>query len=150
MTDNSSTTLGPRLGLIDGSVEANSRRFHVVLDSDAVVQLDDLVVVEQTLPNGASVSHFGIVVETTRIIEGARYASDTSHIDANVMPGETARLVEVQILRADPEMWMAPDPGMVVRRADGAAGGGAPRCRRTLPVRVFPPEKVVWLADGFG
>lgn len=110
-----------RVGLIDGSVEANSRRFHVVLDSDSVVQLDDLVVVEQALPDGSTVSHFGIVVETTRIIEGARYASDTGHIDAQVMPGETARLVEVQVLRTDPEMWMAPEPGMVVRRAEGAA-----------------------------
>ena len=90
--------------LVDGSVEATSRRFHVVLNSDAVVQLDDLIVVEQTLPGGSTVSHFGIVVETTRIIEGARYSSDTGHIDAQVMPGETARLVEVQVLRTDPEM----------------------------------------------
>lgn len=118
------TISGPahdRIGLVDGSIEADSRRFHVVLDDDAVVQLDDLVVVEQALPDGSTVSHYGIVVETRRHIEGARFASDTGHIDAQVMPGETARQVEVEILRADPEMWLAPEPSMVVRRATGRA-----------------------------
>ena len=111
---------GPRVGLVDGSLDANSRRFQVVLDSDAVIQLDDLLAVTQLLPDGRSVVHYGIVVETTRHIEGARFASDTAHIDEETMPGETARRVEVQILRADPEMWLSPDPGTVVRRATGA------------------------------
>jgi len=109
-----------RIGMIDGSIEANSRRFHVVLDADVVVQLDDLVAVAQVLPSGEEVVHYGIVVETTRHIEGARFASDTIHIGEETMPGETARRIEVQVLRTDPEMWLSPDPGMVVRQARGA------------------------------
>jgi len=106
-----------RIGMVDGSVDSNSRRFHVVLDADVVVQLDDLVAVTQELPSGGEVVHYGIVVETTRHIEGARFASDTIHIGEETMPGETARRVEVQVLRADPEMWLSPEPGMAVRRA---------------------------------
>ena len=109
-----------RIGLVDGSTDANSRRFRVVLDKHAVVQLDDLIAVTQSLPDGSEVVHYGIVVETTRHIEGAHYASDTAHIDERTMPGETARLVDVQVLRTDPELWLSPEPGMVVRRAMGA------------------------------
>ena len=108
-----------RVGLIDGSVEADSRRFAVVLDPDAVVQLDELLVTSQALPDGRTVAHYGIVVESRRHIEGASFASDTVRIDAQTMPGEAARRVDVQVLRTDPELWLAPEPGMVVRRAAG-------------------------------
>ncbi|MGH7921442.1 MAG: ATP-binding protein, partial [Candidatus Dormibacteraceae bacterium] len=69
-----------RLGLVDGSVEASTRRFSVVLDEGAVVQLDDLVATTQTLPDGRLVTHYGIVVEGTSSIEGAEVASDTGRI----------------------------------------------------------------------
>ena len=49
-----------RIGAVDGSTEAGTRRFHVVLDDDATVQLDDLVVCRQTLPDGSGeVAHYG-------------------------------------------------------------------------------------------
>ena len=44
-----------RIGAVDGSVEAGTRRFHVVLDDDATVQLDDLLVCRQDLPAGGEV-----------------------------------------------------------------------------------------------
>ncbi len=137
MTDDSTET--HRIGLVDGSTDANSRRFRVILDEDAVVQLDDLVAVRQELPDGRSISHYGIVVETMRHVEGAQYASDTIHIDARTMPGETARLVEVQVLRTDPELWLSPEPGMVVRRAVDAERSMAlfaDQMSRRLPVGV--------------
>jgi len=135
LTDEAAQT--HRIGLVDGSTDANSRRFRVVLDEDAVVQLDDLVAVTQPLPDGRSVSHYGIVVETTRHVEGAQYASDTMHIDARTMPGETARLIDVQVLRTDPELWLSPEPGMVVRRAVDAERNTAlftDQMSRRLPV----------------
>ena len=108
-----------RIGLVDGSLEADSRRFHVILDDDAVVQLDDLLVTSQALPDDRTVHHYGIVTESRRHLEGASFASDTARIDAATMPGEAARRVEVLVLRTVPEMWLAPEPGMVVRRAAG-------------------------------
>ncbi len=112
--------LGQRLGWVDGSLPANTRRFHVVLDDTAAPQLDDLVATSYQLPNGDTLVHYGIVVESSGIIEGAEMPSDTPRITgARTMPGVTSRRIEVQILRTVPEMWIAPDPGAEVHRAIG-------------------------------
>lgn len=109
------------LGLVDGSVPATTRRFHVVLAEDAVAQLDDLVSTTQRLPDGRELAHFGIVVEGSGQIEGATLPSDTERISAaHTMPGVTTRRIEVQILRTVPELWLAPGPGAAVHRAVGA------------------------------
>lgn len=108
------------VGLVDGALPASTRRFTVVLSDDAVVQLDDLLACRQELPDGRTVTHYGIVVEATRFIEGASFPSDTDRIArAMTMPGATARRVEVQILRTLPELWLAPEPGTAVHRATG-------------------------------
>ena len=109
------------LGLVDGAVPATTRRFTVILAEDAVVQLDDLVATTQVLPDGGTVTHYGIVVEAVRHIEGASFATDTTRIARDLtMPGETARRVDVQVLRTVPELWLAPEPGAEVIRAAGA------------------------------
>jgi DNA helicase HerA-like ATPase len=111
----------PVVGLVDGAVPSNTRRYTVVLAEAAVVQLDELLVTTSTLPDGNEVAHYGIVVEGTGYIEGASYASDTARIVRDqTMPGVEARRVEVQLLRTQPEMWVAPNAGAVVRRASGA------------------------------
>lgn len=112
----------PRVvGLVDGSVPATTRRFHVVLADDAVVQLDELVATMQQLPDGSELTHYGIVVEGTGEIEGAELPSDTHRIaEARTMPGVTSRHVEVQILRTVPEYWLPPAPGAEVVQATGS------------------------------
>ena len=124
MTD---TTLGlaggsPAIaGLVDGSTPATTRRFYTVLADDAVAQLDELVATTQTLPDGTSLTHYGIVVEGTSVIEGAELPSDTARISRDhTMPGITTRRVEVAILRTVPELWLAPAPGAAVVKATGA------------------------------
>src|SRR5207245_149062 len=105
------------IGLVDGSVAASTRRFHAVLDEDAVAQLDDLVATSQKLPDGTELTHYGIVVEGLGEIEGAELPSDTHRISAaRTMPGITSRRVEVQILRTVPELWLPPAPGAQVTR----------------------------------
>ena len=104
------------VGLVDGSVPASTRRFHVVLADDAVAQLDELVATTQTLPDGTPLTHYGIVVEGTGQIEGAELPSDTGRISRDhTMPGITIRRIEVEILRTVPELWLAPG----TRRARG-------------------------------
>ena len=62
-----------------------------MLDDNATVQLDDLVVMRQTLPAAREVAHYGIVVEQTGRIEGAELPSDTrAHREALTMPGRSA------------------------------------------------------------
>jgi uncharacterized protein len=112
--------LAGNVGLVDGSVPASTRRFQVVMADDAVAQLDDLVATTQTLPDGTSLTHYGIVVEGTGQIEGAELPSDTGRISRDhTMPGITTRRVEVEILRTVPELWLAPAPGAPVVRATG-------------------------------
>ncbi len=111
-----------RIGAVDGSVDAGTRRFHVVLDDDATVQLDDLIVCRQLLPDGSGeVAHYGIVVEQTGVLEGAQWPSDTRHVVDGTMPGEAVRRAEVLVLRTDPELWLAPNPGAEVHAATGDA-----------------------------
>ena len=43
--------------------------------------------------------------------------SDSMVIAAGEMPGELVRTAEVQVMRVDPERWVAPHPGQPVRRA---------------------------------
>ena len=107
------------IGYVDGSVEATTQRFDVVLDEDAVVELDDLIVCRQELPQGGGVlTHFGIVVEGVSSIEGAQIPSDTQRIyGTRTMPGQRIRKATVQILRTDPERWMPPQPGARVELA---------------------------------
>jgi hypothetical protein len=108
------------VGLVDGSVPASTRRFHVVLSDDSVLQLDELVASSHQLPDGKQVTHYGIVVEGTGQIEGAQLPSDTQRITADhTMPGITSRRVEIQILRTVPELWLPPEPGAEVVRAAG-------------------------------
>ncbi len=109
------------VGLVDGSVPASTRRFHVVLADDAVAQLDELVATTQTLPDGTDLTHYGIVVEGTGQIEGAELPSDTGRISRDhTMPGITTRRIEVEILRTVPELWLAPAPGAPVVKATEA------------------------------
>lgn len=110
------------IGCVDGASQATTRRFAVVLDDDAAVELDELVTCVQRLADGSGdVTHYGIVVEQRGVIEGAEMPSDTRHIARErTMPGQTVRAVDVQVLRTMPERWVAPEPGAAVRRALGA------------------------------
>jgi len=108
------------VGLVDGSQEANTSRMHVVLEEDATLQLDELVVMSQKLPDGSELKHYGIVVEARGHIEGAEISSDTRRITGTMtMPGTTTRTAELQVLRTVPEKWLPPAPGAVVRPARG-------------------------------
>jgi DNA helicase HerA-like ATPase len=108
------------VGLVDGSLPSSTRAFRVILNEDAVVSLDELVVTTQTLPGGGVFTHYGIVVEGYGEIEGADVASDTQRITGTrTMPGLTARTLDVQVLRTIPERWLPPAPGAVVARASG-------------------------------
>ena len=88
-----------RIGLVDGSVDSNSRTFHVVLDAATVIQLDELVAVSTELPDGRVVTHYGIVTELLSRFEGADLPSDTGRVIDRTLPAELVRRAEVRMLR---------------------------------------------------
>jgi DNA helicase HerA-like ATPase len=110
---------GTYLGYVDGSVDTSTQRFNVVLDDDAIAELDDIVVCRQQLPGGAGeLAHYGIIVEGAARIEGASLASDTQRIfGTRTMPGQAVRMATVQVLRMHPERWVPPSSGARVERA---------------------------------
>lgn len=108
-----------RIGLVDGSTDSDSRTFHVVLDPEAVVQLDDLVAVATDLPNGDQVTHYGIVTEMRSRLEGAEYPSDTARVADHTLPAEHVRRAEVRVLRVVPEYFVSPHAGSEAVRAVG-------------------------------
>jgi DNA helicase HerA-like ATPase len=114
-------TQNARVGFVDGSVSTTTQRYTVVLDEDALVQLDDVLVVNDELPGGrGALAHYGIVVEVAGLIEGASLSSDTQRIaGTRTMPGQRVSTVTVQALRTHPEIWVSPRPGAVVRPAVG-------------------------------
>ena len=108
------------LGVVDGTQECSSIGFTVVSRPEASIELDDLVAVDQILPDGEVLSHYGMVVGLDRAIEGTSWSSDTVRVTEQTMPGETVRRAEVRVLRPFPERWVAPEPAQEVRRAQGA------------------------------
>ena len=110
---------GGRIGLVDGSVENDSRTFQVVLDPDAVIQLDELVAVTTDLPDGRQVTHYGIVTELRSRFEGADLPSDTGRVVGRTLPAEHVRRAEVRVLRVVPELFVAPHAGAPAARATG-------------------------------
>ena len=110
---------GGRIGLVDGSVESDSRTFHVVLDAETLIQLDELVAVTTELPGGATVTHYGIVTELRSRFEGADLPSDTGRVVDRTLPAEHVRRAEVRVLRVVPELFVAPHAGSPATRAAG-------------------------------
>lgn len=108
-----------RVGLVDGSEESDSRTFHVVLEPDAIVQLDELLAVTTDLPDGTTVVHYGIVTELRSRLEGAEMPSDTARVANLELPAELVRRAEVRSLRTVPERFVAPHAGTPVIRATG-------------------------------
>ncbi|MFW6091942.1 MAG: ATP-binding protein [Actinomycetota bacterium] len=113
------TPVPDAIGLVDGSADTDSRTVQVVLAEDAVVQLDDVVAIATTLPDGTDVVHYGIVTELRSRLEGAELPSDTARYANQQLPAEKVRRAEVRLLRTVPELFVAPDSGSPVQRATG-------------------------------
>lgn len=109
---------GAPAGIVLGHQAASSQTFTVGLGEGQSLEVDDLVAVTTPDPAG-DVTTFGIVAESYAQLEGASLPSDTGVIAAGEMPGELVRTAEVQVVRVDPERWIAAHPGRPVRRARG-------------------------------
>lgn len=107
---------GGRVGVVLGHQAASSQVFQIGVDEGASLQVDDLVAVTTPDPGG-EVTTYGMVTESYAQIEGASLPSDTRVFAQGDMPGELVRTAEVQVVRVDPERWIAPHPGGDVRLA---------------------------------
>lgn len=109
-----------RVGRVLGSEPSSTQEFRVLLEEDNYLQLDDFVHVRTQVPKAGEVHAYGVVTQAEAVYEGASYESDTRRIaEEGIMPAEKVRTAEVTVTRVEPELWVAPDPGEEVLRAQG-------------------------------
>jgi DNA helicase HerA-like ATPase len=100
--------------------DAMPLEFWVGVAEGEYLQLDDVVLVQTPLPDGTSVTLYGVVDVVRARHEGARFDSDVFLIERGVLPAEVAQAAHVRVTRVEPEVFVPPLPGREVRRATGA------------------------------
>ena len=107
------------VGRVIGTEDSTPLEFWVGVAEDQYLQLDDVVALERSLPGGELVKIFGVVSQVRARHEGARFDSDVFLISDGVLPAEVAEAAQVTTTRFEPETFVPPRPGQVVRRATG-------------------------------
>ena len=117
--DSQHDTAADEVGLVAGTEDSTPLQFAVALDEASYLQLDDVVVTVRDLPGGGHVATSGIVTQVRARHEGASFGSDVFLISDGVLPARTQEIAEVSTTRVEPEIYVPPRPGGVVRRATG-------------------------------
>lgn len=94
--------------------------FSVWVDPMRFLQLDDVVTVQTSLPDGSQVETSGIVDEVRTLQEGVTLTSDVSLARDGILPAQHATSAHVSVTRVEPEVYVPPMPGQPVRLAEGA------------------------------
>jgi DNA helicase HerA-like ATPase len=107
------------VGRVAGTEDSTPLQFAVALDEVSYLQLDDVVVTLRQMPGVGPVLTSGIVTEVRARHEGASFGSDVFLISDGVLPARVQEIAEVSTTRVEPEMYVPPRPGQIVRRATG-------------------------------
>ncbi|HTW02163.1 MAG TPA: hypothetical protein VMF87_17820, partial [Streptosporangiaceae bacterium] len=108
------------VGRVAGTEDSTPLQFAVALDEDAYLQLDDVVVTLRHIPGLGPILTSGVVTQVRARHEGASFGSDVFLISDGVLPARVQEIAEVATTRVEPEVYVPPRPGEVVRRASGA------------------------------
>jgi len=111
--------VSPPVGRVMGTEEATPLLFHVALNEGSYLQLDDVVVTVRTVPGVGPVMTAGVVTQVEARHEGASFDSDVFLIAEGVLPAQVQEIAEVTTTRLEPEIYVPPRPGELVRRATG-------------------------------
>src|SRR5690242_19963517 len=109
------------VGRVIGTEDATPLEFWVGIGPDSFLQLDDVVALERTLPDGRTVQIYGMVSQVRARHEGAQLDSDVFLIEEGLLPAEVSRAALIQSTRFEPEIFVPPLPGTEVDRAKGDA-----------------------------
>lgn len=106
-------------GLVLGteSEPATPLAFSMWVDPARFVQLDDVVHVQTTLPDGQHVDLFGVVDEVEARQEGVALTSDVALTRDGVLPAQQVTAAHVSVTRVEPEVYVPPTPGQPVALA---------------------------------
>jgi uncharacterized protein len=107
------------VGRVAGTEDSTPLQFAVALDEASYLQLDDVVVTVRQIPGVGPVLTSGIVTQVRARHEGASFGSDVFLISDGVLPARVQEIAEVSTTRVEPEVYVPPRPGEIVRRATG-------------------------------
>src|SRR5258706_3863310 len=116
---------GQSVGRVLGTVDATPLQFWVAVQPGAYLQLDDVVVTTRVLPNGEPIAIAGVVTQVRARHEGATFDSDVFSIADGTLPAQVQEAAEITTTRVEPEIYVPPEPGALVRRASGAERASA-------------------------
>ncbi len=111
---------GATAGLVIGSEDSLALEFWVWTYPDRYLQLDDVVTVPMTLPDGSNIRIHGVVDVVRSRFEGSQFDSDARQMHENIMPLGIANAAHVTVTRVEPEIFVAPFPGETVYKSEGA------------------------------
>jgi uncharacterized protein len=109
-----------QVGRVAGTEDSTPLQFAVALDETSYLQLDDVVVTLREIPGREPVLTSGVVTQVRARHEGASFGSDVFLISDGVLPARVQEIAEVSTTRVEPEVYVPPRPGEIVRRATGA------------------------------
>ncbi len=143
---------GAPVGRVIGTEDATPLEFWVGVQQGAYLQLDDVVALDRVLPDGEIVRVYGVVSQVRARHDGLRFDSDVFLVADGVLPAEVSEAAQVQATRFDPEIFVPPCPGDVVRRATGderASALGFDEVTRQLPAGLSRDGEPVYLDVDF-
>ncbi|MGH3440846.1 MAG: ATP-binding protein [Nitriliruptorales bacterium] len=107
-------------GFVIGTEDATPLEFWVAVAPDHYLQLDDVVAVRRRLPDGRTVSIYGVVSQVRARHDGARFDADVFLVGQGLLPAEVSEAAQVLATRFEPEIYVPPRPGTPVVAAEGA------------------------------
>jgi uncharacterized protein len=113
------------VGRVLGTEDATPLQFWVAVSPGAYLQLDDVVSTTREVPGGEPVTIAGVVTQVRARHEGAQFESDVFAIADGTLPAQVQEAAEITTTRVEPEVYLPPMPGALVRRATGAQRASA-------------------------
>jgi uncharacterized protein len=113
MADPSTSSPEP-VGRVIGTEDATPLEYWVGIADDQFLQLDDVVALDRTLPDGQRVELYGMVEQVRARHEGAQYDSDVFLIEGGLLPAQVSRAAKVITTRVEPEVFVPPVRGTAV------------------------------------
>ena len=136
------------IGRVIGTEDATPLEFWVAIGADSYLQLDDVVALERTLPDGRTVRLYGMVSQIRARHEGASLDSDVFLIEDGILPAEVSRAALITATRFEPEVFVPPLPGTPVDRATDDARDQAlffDQMANRLPAGLSRDDEPLWL-----
>lgn len=136
------------IGKVVGTEDSTLLVFHVAINPESYLQLDDVVATAREVPGRGTVTTSGIVTQVRSRHEGTTFGSDVFLVAEGILPAQVQEIAEVTTTRVEPEFYVPPRPGAQVRRATGTERNEAlyfDQMERRIPVGTGRDGQTVFI-----